>query len=327
MIDPFVVLAPVFILLVVALFGFAGCTKFGVAPSPTSASTPTFSPPPGTYKTDQFVTISDDTKDPTVFFTTDGTDPTAVAGGSAQKFDASIPIKVAANVTIKAIAIAPGFVASPVATGVYQIVITPVAFVNLSENDENFDNDRITTAPFATNVTTGNMLVVWIWYNSATQSVASISDTAFNTYKRALPATHGAGSLGAWQQEIWYANNIKGAPNLTVTAVFSGIFSGEKAISVHEYQGLDPNAPLDQSASKTGVTANANCGPLTVAAGQLVFAAALFKGMGSSGAGFSQRSSLKNNVTEDQLASAAGPVTAMFANAAVDWITQMVSFK
>ncbi len=325
MIDPFVVLAPVLVFLVLALFGFAGCTKFGVAPSPTAADTPTFSTPPGTYKTDQLVAISDATKDATIFFTTDGTDPAATAGGSTQQFGA--PIKVTANMTIKAIATAPGFVPSPVATGVYQIVITPVAYVNRSENDENFDNDRVATPPFATNVTTGNLMVLWIWYNSATQSIASINDTAFNVYKRALPATQGAGSLAAWQQEIWYANNIKGAANLTVTAVFSGIFSGEKAISAHEYQGLDPNAPLDQSASKTGVTANANCGPLTVAAGQLVFAAALFKGMGSSGAGFSQRSSLKNNVTEDQLAPAAGPVTAIFANAAEDWITQMVSFK
>jgi hypothetical protein len=325
MIDPFLVLTPIFLLIILALLGFAGCTKFGVTPNVTQAATPTFSPPPGTYTSAQLVTISDATPGATIFFTTDGTDPVATAGGSTQQFGA--PIKVAANMTVKAIATAPGFVASQVATGIYQIVITPIAFVNLSENDENFDNDRITTAAFKLPVTTGNLIVVWLWYNSAAQSVTSIADTAFNTYQRCLPPTLGAGGLATWQQELWYAKNIKAASNLTVTAIFSGTFSGEKAITAHEYQGLDQTTPLDTTASKTGVTANANCGALTVTAGELIFAAAVFKGMGSSGAGFSQRSMLKNNVTEDQLAPAAGPVTALFSNAAVDWIAQMVSFK
>lgn len=324
MIDPFVLLAPILILAVVALLGFAGCTDFSET-VPPPADTPTFNPPGGTYATDQSVSIADKTSGAAIFFTTDGSDPATAAGGSTQQF--GMPIKVSANTTIKAIATAAGSSNSPEVTATYQIIPTPVAFVNRTENSENLNNDRVSTAPLPTNLTAGNLLAVWIWYNSATQSVSNVTDSLLNVYQRAIAPTHGTGSLAGWQQEIWYAINVKGGPNLTVTAVFSGIFAGQKAISAHEYQGLDQASPLQQTASQTGNIANATCGPVSVAAGKLLFAAAIFKASGSFGPGFIQRSALGNNVTEDQVAPAAGSMNATFANAAQDWIAQLASFK
>jgi hypothetical protein len=87
----------------------------------TPAATPSFSPAPGTYSSAQQVTISDSTSGASIFYTTNGTAPTT----------ASTPytgaITVSATGTIKAIATAPGWLASAVASGVYTINIPAAA--------------------------------------------------------------------------------------------------------------------------------------------------------------------------------------------------------
>jgi len=75
----------------------------------------TFSPPAGTYSSAQTVTISDTTAGATIFFTTDGSTPTT----SSTMF--TTPIVVGSTTTLKAIAAAPGFANSAVATAVYTI--------------------------------------------------------------------------------------------------------------------------------------------------------------------------------------------------------------
>ena len=80
-----------------------------------TTATPTFSPPAGTYSSAQTVTISDTTAGATIFFTTDGSTPTT----SSTMF--TTPIVVGSTTTLKAIAAAPGFANSAVATAVYTI--------------------------------------------------------------------------------------------------------------------------------------------------------------------------------------------------------------
>jgi len=81
----------------------------------TAAATPTFSPAPGTYTGAQSVTLSDTTAGASIYYTTDGSTPTA----ASTKYTA--PIAVSTTTTIKAIAIASGFNNSAVATGTYTI--------------------------------------------------------------------------------------------------------------------------------------------------------------------------------------------------------------
>jgi len=85
----------------------------------TPAATPTFTPPPGAYPSAQSVVISDTTAGATIYFTTNGTTPTT----SSTVYTA--PIAVSANTTINAIATAPGFSQSAVASGFYSIGSTP----------------------------------------------------------------------------------------------------------------------------------------------------------------------------------------------------------
>jgi glucosylceramidase len=81
------------------------------------AATPTFTPAPGTYTAPQQVSLADATAGATIYYTTDGSMPTA----SSTPFSSSSPINVGATTTINAIAIASGFANSAVASGTFTI--------------------------------------------------------------------------------------------------------------------------------------------------------------------------------------------------------------
>jgi hypothetical protein len=85
-----------------------------VAPAPQVA-TPTFSPAAGAYATAQSVTISTTTAGATIYYTTNGTDPTTASTTY------TAPVSVAASGTLKAIATATGYTTSAVATAAYVI--------------------------------------------------------------------------------------------------------------------------------------------------------------------------------------------------------------
>jgi hypothetical protein len=100
--------------------GWNGCAVFGyqtflVTGAGPPAAAPTFSPNAGIYQTTQNVTISDATPGEKVYYTTNGAKPTIK----------SIPytgaISVSSTETIKAIAVASGFLESPVASAAYTI--------------------------------------------------------------------------------------------------------------------------------------------------------------------------------------------------------------
>lgn len=89
------------------------CTT-GTGTTPTAAA-PTFTPVAGTYTSPQSVTISSATPSATIYYTTNGTTPTT----SSTVY--SGPITVSTTQTLKAIAVAGGFLNSAVATATYTI--------------------------------------------------------------------------------------------------------------------------------------------------------------------------------------------------------------
>jgi len=83
--------------------------------TPSAAATPTFSPGTGNYSTPQTVTIADSTTGATIYYTTDGTTPTA--GSNVY----SGPITVPYTETLQAIATAGGYSQSAVVSAVYTL--------------------------------------------------------------------------------------------------------------------------------------------------------------------------------------------------------------
>lgn len=79
------------------------------------AATPIFSPSPGTYTAAQSVTLSDTTAGAQIYFTTNGTTPTT--GSTLYTGSISVP----SSLTIRAIAAAPGYASSAVASGPFTI--------------------------------------------------------------------------------------------------------------------------------------------------------------------------------------------------------------
>ena len=82
--------------------------------TPAAPAAPTFSPAGGTYSTAQSVTISCGTEGATIYYTTDGSDPTA----SSTQYTGAITIS--SSTTLKAIAVKDG-VSSAVASATYTI--------------------------------------------------------------------------------------------------------------------------------------------------------------------------------------------------------------
>lgn len=90
-------------------------SAFGIISSIPTAAAPAFNPAPGNYSSGQSVTLSDATAGAAIHYSVNGSTPTA----SSPVYTS--PISVTSNETIKAIAMASGFSASPVSSGTYAI--------------------------------------------------------------------------------------------------------------------------------------------------------------------------------------------------------------
>jgi beta-glucanase (GH16 family) len=97
----------------------AGCGGGGgsSATSTPTAATPSFSPPGASYSAAQGVTVDDATPGAAIYYTTDGSSPTT---GSMRYIG---PITVQATATLEAIAVAPGYLNSGVASATYIIAM------------------------------------------------------------------------------------------------------------------------------------------------------------------------------------------------------------
>jgi hypothetical protein len=135
--------------------------KYTITPT---AATPTFSPVAGTYTSPQSVTISDATAGATIYYTTNGTAPTA----SSTKYTGAI--KVSATETIEAIAVATGTSQSAVATGTYTVATTPTVITKAA---------TVLSASGATlnGTVTANNASTQYWFSWGTSKTSLIGNT------------------------------------------------------------------------------------------------------------------------------------------------------
>ncbi len=90
-----------------------------------AAPAPTFSPAAGSYTSVQHVSLSDSVNNATIYYTTDGTVPSPT---DEILYTNGQPIEVSSTETVQAVAIAPGYTASSVASAAYTINLTPPSF-------------------------------------------------------------------------------------------------------------------------------------------------------------------------------------------------------
>ena len=185
------------------------------------AATPAFTPPSGTYITPQSVTIASATPSASIYYTTDGTTPTA----NSSQYKA--PITVSTSQTIQATAIAPGDSTSAVASAPYTIAPPPIVVSTISSLSPAFASAD--GAPFSLTVSgsgyTSAAVIYWgttalsTQLVSATQLTAQVpaADIATAGVTSITVQTPNAVSSNALQFEVDSASNSASAPAFTTS--------------------------------------------------------------------------------------------------------------
>jgi trimeric autotransporter adhesin len=145
--------------------GHTHTTQILVANTPPAA-TPVFSLAAGTYVSAQTVSISDATPAATIFYTTDGSTPT----NTSAVFSAAIQVN--ATETLRALASAPGYPASPVASAVFTIT-PPAAAPSFSPAAKSYAAAQSVTISDATKGAT-----IYYTTNGSTPTTASAKYTS-----------------------------------------------------------------------------------------------------------------------------------------------------
>ena len=117
-----------------------GSASYTYSPTQTVTQTPTFSPAGGTFTSVQQVTISDTTPGAVIYYTTNGTTPTTASAVY------SSAITVSASSTLEALAVAPGYTQSTVATAAYVIQTGGTSTINFASGFPNATGLQLNSA-------------------------------------------------------------------------------------------------------------------------------------------------------------------------------------
>lgn len=175
----------------------------------------------------------------------------------------------------------------------------------------------------------GDLNVVVVGWNDSTATVASVTDSSKNTYALAVGPTI---LSGVASQSVYYAKNIAaaGAGTNVVTVTFSAA-AAYPDIRILEYNGADPNTPVDVTAGATGNSATSSSGSATTSnASDLLFGANLVQTVTTApGTGFTTRvlTTPDGDIAEDEKVTAAGSYSATATVVSGQWIMQMVAFR
>ena len=160
-----------------------------------TCATPTFSPVAGTYTSAQSVTISTTTAGATIYYTTDGTDPTE----SSSVY--STPIYVSKTTTIKAMAAKEGMTNSSVATAVVTVTSSEPAptFVKVTDVSALAVGDKITF------VNEGNNYALGAFKSNNYGAVSvTISENTFKSNEvEILTLEEGQGEYAPQNESVW----------------------------------------------------------------------------------------------------------------------------
>ena len=235
------------------LLGFIGLALAGCGgggSSPKQAATPTFSPAGGSFAATQSVTLADSTTGATVYYTTDGSTPTA----SSTPYTAAI--SVAVTETINAVAVASGYDNSAVATATYTITGPPAAAPTFSPAAGSFTAAQsVTLADTTSGATIYYTLDGSTPTSSSTKYTAAISVGSTTTINAVAVATGFSTSPVA---TATYTINLPAAATPTFSPA-AGTFTAPQSVTLTDgtagstiYYTLDGSTPTASSTKYTG---------------------------------------------------------------------------
>ncbi len=181
--------------------------------------------------------------------------------------------------------------------------------------------------------TAGNMIFIWVSWNSGTLTLTRLSDSAGNTYVH-VPGYPVSGSI---TDDFWVAYNVNGAPNNKITALFTGT-AVPIYLQISEYSGVATSNAFDVTSTfRKQVQCVAPCTlstaatPNTTQASELLIAVFdVGKGTLTAGSGWVPDASCAaclgwetdvsgNVLIEHRLVSTTGSFTATVSDAMAGW--------
>jgi hypothetical protein len=249
----------------------------GVAPSPVAgatyvigaASAPTFAPGAGAYADTQTVAISTATAGATIYYTTDGSAPTA----TSTKYTG--PISVSSSQTIRAIAVANGISNSSATSATYVIGTTSAPA---------FSPGAGTYATAQTVVLSSTTAGATIYYTTdgsvPTTSSAKYTTAITVSSSQILQAIATATGLSpSFVSTATYVIGTASAPTFSPTA---GTYSSAQSVAISSAtSGATIYYTTDGTAPNTGSPKYS--GPIAVSSGETLQAFATATGLGNSG--------------------------------------------
>ena len=174
--------------------------------TPAKVATPTFDPAAGTYAAAQSVTIACATAGATIYYTTDGTDPTT----SSTVYAAAVSIST--TTTIKALAVKDGMENSEVASATYTIIPSvQVAMVSVPAGSFQmgwvgiFNSEPVHTVTLSAFKIAKYEVTYDLWYT--VRSWAESSGYTFeNVGREGHDGTDGAAPTAAKDEPVTYVN-------------------------------------------------------------------------------------------------------------------------
>lgn len=192
----------------------------------------------------------------------------------------------------------------------------PITFVQSANvtSQATVDNPASTyTATFASNVTSGDLIVLAFWWNYPPgTNIVSVTDSGGNSYEQALVTPPG-NDCNAW---IYYATNVSGGSPLSVTVTVNVSTADQFSMVALEYSGL---TTLDVTSTNSGnMTSNSTTSTSGAAAtneaNELIVGVSLSNELDTTVAetGFTSRFASDYFVVEDEIVSSGATYDAEF---------------
>ena len=231
----------------------------------TQSVPPVFTPPAGTYSAAQNVSLSSATADATIYYTTDGSTPTA----ASTKY--SNPIAVSASETINAIAISQTYGSSNVAAAAYVIQASTPIF---TPGAGTYTSQQMVTITDATPGATIYYAINETPTTSSTKYIGPITVSSTETIKAIAVASGYTSAVATAAYTIPGANSVLPTPTLSLA---TGNYTTAQTLTITDavpgatiYYTMDDTLPTTSSPKYTG--------PITISSTEAVIAIATAPG-------------------------------------------------